>query len=156
MAEIGGQEVGPVVLAIRTDAGPYSDRFPDDEGGMFQIGLCGLGDGIDIVDPIKAGSAVGRVPVQANDFSTVGDHLVGVAVEGGMHNDVTRGSADTAEVTGFVVLSFERDCYVGAKVSVTREREFFGEGFEARDRLAELDRAGQRFYGVKWIQDEVD
>jgi hypothetical protein len=43
-----------------------------------------------------------------------------------------------------------------ASPTVVRQREFFGEGFDAGDRSAEVAGVGKGLSEVKWIQDQVD
>jgi len=55
------------------------DPFPDEERRVFEMGLCGPGDDVNVVEAVEAGAAVG----DQSRLIPSGNHLVGVAVRAG-------------------------------------------------------------------------
>lgn len=88
-------------------------RFPDEERGVFEIGLCGSGDCVNVIEVVEAGAPVRGVPIKANDLDTVGNRRVGVAVERRVNDGVADGGAYSADVIGFKKLLRKGDRYPG-------------------------------------------
>jgi len=142
-AQLGREEVGPVVFTIWGGKFANAERFAEQERCVSDVFFGGAGDGVGIVNAIEAGRAVGIVPVEADDADAVGDHLVGVAVERGVDDDVARPGVNSAGVAGFEELAGERNRGVRADVAVAREDEFVGHELDAGFGLTEIRGGGQ-------------
>ena len=160
-AEVRGQEIGPIVLAIRCDGFLPAQRFAEQDRRVFDILFRSAGQRVGIIDEVQAGRAIRVMPIEPDDADAVRKHAIGVAIERWVNHNVAARGTYAADVSGLEKLAGESDRGVRSDVAMAREIEFIGHEFDAGSRLAEVRCGGQgREFNhspiqdnVKWIQD---
>lgn len=87
---------------------------------------------VDLVQMIEPTNASFLGPLKPDQLDTGRDHLISMAVQGGVDQHVARSCLNTPVVSGFLKAACQHNCRIGVKMLMPRQAETAGQRLYTR------------------------
>ncbi len=116
---------------------------------MSHVAFGGARDRVHVVQAIKSAGGFRAGPPQADQLHARADHPIGVAIECGVNQHITRGGAQPPHVARFLKAPGQHYGGVGVQVAMARKAERGSQGFDAgRDTAKEALLGGGEHHSI--------